>query len=630
MSTHKKIDLVCLVSVIISVLLAALFIGGGALGMISSASAAGYKERLFSLARVHTIDIVSDNWDEFIASCQSEEYSECAVVVDGEAYKNVGIRAKGNTSLTTVSSMDSERYSFKIEFDKYDKSKSYYGLDKLCLNNIIQDNTYMKDYLTYRMMNESGVNAPLCSYVYITVNGEDWGLYLAVEGVEEAFLERCYGKDYGELYKPDSMSFGGGRGNGMNFRMSEFGISEGDSEDIPFSGGGDIKSFDPAEMSESAFDFPENGEMTKRPEETGGMFGMGGMSSDDVKLKYVDDKYESYSNIFENAKTDVTDSDKDRLIASLKSLGENSDIENTVDIEQVIRYFTVHNFVCNWDSYTGSMVHNYYLYEEDGRLSMIPWDYNLAFGTFQAGSASEQVNYPIDSPVMGDVSDRPMVSWIFSDSKYTELYHKYMAEFLDNTDIGSIIDEAAALISDYVEKDPTKFCTYEEFEQGVSALKLFCRLRKESVKGQLNGSIPSTSEGQSENGSSLINASELKLSEMGTMNNGGMGGGFGGTSNTGSDEGNGGFGDFGGFGEKPDMGGEFPKNGMFPPNGERRESDDRNGASDSENGTGENKTPPDFGSMEIPIAESGGDSIILLAVSAAVLGAGLLFAGKFN
>lgn len=618
MSTHKKIDLVCLVSVIISVLLAALFIGGGALGMISSASEAGYKERLFSLARVHTIDIVSDNWDEFIASCQSEEYSECAVVIDGEAYKNVGIRAKGNTSLTTVSSMGSERYSFKIEFDKYDKSKSYYGLDKLCLNNIIQDNTYMKDYLTYRMMNESGVNAPLCSYVYITVNGEDWGLYLAVEGVEEAFLERCYGKDYGELYKPDSMSFGGGRGNGMNFRMSEFGISEGDSGDFPFPDGGDKKSFGQSETAQKNFDFPKSGGMTERPE---------GMGSDDVKLKYIDDEYESYSNIFENAKTDVTDSDKDRLIASLKSLGENSDIENTVDIEQVIRYFTVHNFVCNWDSYTGSMVHNYYLYEEDGRLSMIPWDYNLAFGTFQAGSASEQVNYPIDSPVSGDVSDRPMVSWIFSDSKYTELYHKYMAEFLDNTDIGSIIDEAAALISDYVEKDPTKFCTYEEFEQGVSALKLFCRLREESVKGQLNGSIPSTSEGQSENGSSLINASELKLSEMGTMNNGGMGGGFGGTSNTGSEEGN------GGFGEKPDMGGEFPKNGMFPPDGKSREPDNRNGASDSEkseNGTGENKTPPDFGNMEIPIAESGGDSIILLAVSAAVLGAGLLFAGKFN
>ena len=58
------------------------------------------------------------------------------------------------------------------------------------------------------------VSAPLCSYVQILVNGEEWGLYLAVEGVEDSFLYRNYGADYGELYKPDSMGMGGGRGNG--------------------------------------------------------------------------------------------------------------------------------------------------------------------------------------------------------------------------------------------------------------------------------------------------------------------------------------------------------------------------------------------------------------------------------
>ena len=99
---------------------------------------------------------------------------------------------------------------------------SYHGLDKLSLNNIIQDNTYMKDYLTYQMMGYFGVDAPLCSYVYITVNGEDWGLYLAVEGLEESFLERNYGSDYGELYKPDSMSMGGGRGNGGEFDLEDW------------------------------------------------------------------------------------------------------------------------------------------------------------------------------------------------------------------------------------------------------------------------------------------------------------------------------------------------------------------------------------------------------------------------
>lgn len=456
--------------------------------------------------------------------------------------------------------MGSERYSFKIEFDKYDKTKSYYGLDKLCLNNIIQDNTYMKDYLTYRLMSEFGVNAPLCSYAYITVNGEDWGLYLAVEGIEEGFLNRCFGKDYGELYKPDSMSFGGGRGNGMNFKMSEFAANESENKAETEAGEENANIFPPFEIPESGFEFPENaappssfGETPKdgseafeggfngREKPENGEFpekgGMSGMGSDDVKLKYTDDSYDSYPNIFDNAKTDITDADKDRLIASLKALSENTNIESAVDTDQVIRYFAVHNFVCNGDSYTGSMVHNYYLYEKDGVLSMIPWDYNLAFGTFQGGGASEQVNSPIDSPVSGEISDRPMISWIFSSDEYTELYHRYMSEFLDGADIASIIDEAFALISDYVEKDPTKFCTYEEFEKGVTALKLFCELRTKSVKGQLEGSIPSTSEGQSADGSTLIDASNLELSDIGTMNNGGMkGGGFGGFNGFGEGE----------------------------------------------------------------------------------------------
>ena len=47
----------------------------------------GYESRLFDTSRVHTIDIVMDDWDSFIENCESEEYSACAVVIDGESYK---------------------------------------------------------------------------------------------------------------------------------------------------------------------------------------------------------------------------------------------------------------------------------------------------------------------------------------------------------------------------------------------------------------------------------------------------------------------------------------------------------------------------------------------------------------
>ncbi len=85
--------------------------------------------------------------------------------------KNCAIRAKGNTSLSNVKQYGNDRYSFKIEFDHYDDTLTYHRLDKLVLNNNIQDNTLMKDYLTYRMMAYMGVDAPLVSYAFITVNG---------------------------------------------------------------------------------------------------------------------------------------------------------------------------------------------------------------------------------------------------------------------------------------------------------------------------------------------------------------------------------------------------------------------------------------------------------------------------
>ena len=162
MSTHKAIDRLCAAALVLALLLTVLLMNGEALGLEAAHRAPGYETRLFDTDRVHTIDIVMDDWDAFIDGCEDEEYVLCSVIIDGEACQNVGIRAKGNTSLSSVSSMGSDRYSFKIEFDQYDSTKSYYGLDKLSLNNLIQDNTYMKDYLVYQMMGQFGAAAPLC------------------------------------------------------------------------------------------------------------------------------------------------------------------------------------------------------------------------------------------------------------------------------------------------------------------------------------------------------------------------------------------------------------------------------------------------------------------------------------
>jgi hypothetical protein len=142
------------------------------------------------------------------------------------------------------------------------------------------------------------------------------------------------------------------------------------------------------------------------------------------------------------------------------------------------------------------------------------------------------------------------------------MYHEYFSEFLDSVDIVELITQTQELIAPYVEKDPTSFYSYEEFETGVETLKEFCTLRIESIRGQLDGTIGSTSEAQTADPDSLIDASDLNISDMGSMNQGGQGGpdssggdpgsqgGFGGAPGNQGDSG-GDSGNQGGFGEQP-------------------------------------------------------------------------------
>lgn len=376
MSTSSNLDRICAAALALAVLIAALAFCAPALGYEAASGGVvlGYEERLFDTSVVHTIDIVMDDWEGFIAGCEDEEYVLCDLVIDGE----------------------------------------------------------------------------------------DWGLYLAVEGVEESFLLRNYGTDYGELYKPDSMEMGGGRGNGGGFDMDQF-QERFENDEFSLPEGTDVP-------GEGEFSPPEGEEM---PAEGG----------------------------------------FDR--------GEGGDVSDCVDIESVISYFVAHNFVCNFYSYTGSMIHNYYLYEDGGLLSMLPWDYNLAFGGFMGSSDAEAlVNWSIDDPTSdGDTESRPMLAWIFESEEYTELYHAAFAEFIESVftsgEFERLFDETVELISPYVERDPTKFCTYEEFELGAETLREFCLLRAESIGYQLAGEDVT------------VDASGLDISAMGSMNNTAGGGGKG-------------------------------------------------------------------------------------------------------
>lgn len=436
---------------------------------------ASYEELLFDTDFVHQVDIriSEEDWNDLQADPVSKTKYHADIVIDGEEIKDISFSAKGNSSLYFVAYQgDSSRYSFRVNFGKYVEGQTYHGLDRLSLNNCFSDATYLRDYVCYEVFRQAGVPAPLTSYVWITVNGKDHGLYQAVEDEKDSFLTRTFGGE-GVIYKPES----------KDTDLSMDRIEEIIKNGLP-------------------------------PEEPKG-----------CDLVYTDDDPESYPDIFDNAETEAAEEDALAVIAALKCLSEQTDLETCLDTDEIIRFFAAHNLVLNYDSYTGKMPHNLVLYENSGILSLLPWDYNLSFGTYipvvgndVLTDVTDILNQGIDSPLIGtDLDHRPMWKWIAEDEGYRKEYDKVLDALITNYFESGAFDQQFSktyeLLLPYVEKDPTAFYSPDQFKNGCEILRQFCLRRAESVRKQLNGELSTFSGDQDDE--AKVDASDLDLMEIG-------------------------------------------------------------------------------------------------------------------
>ena len=519
-----------------------------------------YAEHIFQDDTVNeiNIEIDEDDWQDMLDNPLEEEYHKANITINGETIGNVAIRTKGNNSLTSVANSDSDRYSFKIDFDYYDDNGNYYGLKKLCLNNNYSDNSSMREYISYKIMGELGLDVPGCGYSNITVNGEEWGLYLAVEAVDETFLATHFDDATGDLYKPEAQ--------------------DGSGADLVYDG-------------------------------------------DDIS---------SYTGL--NLKTNEETSDGKEIIALMKALEDGENLEDVLDVESALKYIAANVALANFDSYLGNTTHNYYLYEQDGRFTVIPWDMNLAFGGFGGGevdiyepanqgmggfgggdkkndtqnddtatAAAENTetqaatsnqpqppdngnmqggnqqqppdnsnmqgggqpnggnqpqkpdnsnqtensqsenqtenqsqngnppelpdgmdaeNMPQGMPSMGS-DEKPLVTTLLENDTYRSMYEGYLKEiaekYFTQDYMTAMVSKIHDLIAPYVQNDPTAFCTYEEFEQACStdptdqySLVYYAVNMAESIENQLSGGEPT------------FNTNNMKGGGMGGGKDGGM------------------------------------------------------------------------------------------------------------
>ena len=96
--------------------------------------------------------------------------------------------------------------AFKIKMNAFVKGQTLFGLTKLTLNNMVQDRSYIHEFMTYQLMRSSGLPAPRTGYSNVSLNGINYGLHLNVETVDRRMLAR-WGITSEKIYKGSLPNF---------------------------------------------------------------------------------------------------------------------------------------------------------------------------------------------------------------------------------------------------------------------------------------------------------------------------------------------------------------------------------------------------------------------------------------
>ncbi|WP_024860737.1 carbohydrate-binding domain-containing protein [Ruminococcus flavefaciens] len=357
---------------------------------------------LFSQKMIHKIDVKMDEakWEELLKNASKEEWNPCDVIIDGEEYKNVGIRTKGNSSLMMA---QNGKYSFRIKMDKYDKETNYHGLTELCMNNMLMDASCLRDIICYNAMYEIDGVAPHAAHTDMYLNGQLYSFYLLAEQPGTTVAERYAVDDDSVLYKATERA---GNGGGWGF-------------------GGD-----------SYCSFTEN------------------MTPDRFDVKFgKDDNYQHIVDI-QTAINKLTPTDY-------------KFIEDVIDVPSFLKGFAVNSIFCNYDSYNGSLAHNYYLMYSGGKAYFVGWDYNLCLGNF-TGGASSVTSDITTSLYQSTVEDRPLAK-LLQVPEYYDMYVDIVNDIMDYySDPESYVADYAKKIRSHVAADPRASFTIDEFDVNTS------------------------------------------------------------------------------------------------------------------------------------------------------------------
>ncbi|MEY2408389.1 MAG: spore coat protein [Verrucomicrobiota bacterium] len=148
------------------------------------------------------IDIPKASMDVLRRGDGEKTYVRATVREGTNVWEDVGIHIKGAAG--SKRAIDSGEPALTLNFDKFKAHQKFHGIDKLHLNNSIQDASLLCEAICSRVFLDAGVPTARSSHARVTLNGRDLGpsrgLYVLKEGYDKEFLRHHFKDATGNLY----------------------------------------------------------------------------------------------------------------------------------------------------------------------------------------------------------------------------------------------------------------------------------------------------------------------------------------------------------------------------------------------------------------------------------------------
>lgn len=163
-----------------------------------AATVSAVAQDLYDTTVLRTINLTfhDANWLQLLRNNYfSETLILADMVVDGVTYPSVGVRIRGNTSYTALPPT-SEKFSLKIELDHVNPDQDIMGYDNLNLNNGFRDPTFCREVVYNNFVGQFIPNSR-ANHVLVTLNGQNWGVYINVQQPDKAMLRNYFADNDG-------------------------------------------------------------------------------------------------------------------------------------------------------------------------------------------------------------------------------------------------------------------------------------------------------------------------------------------------------------------------------------------------------------------------------------------------